>query len=165
MPTPNNKRFLSMMNIQAPTGSHLPTLLKAVTGAGPGATVIEHGAGLYSTPLLSRLKCKVICHEPHPCWHEWANWIYEGKCLFVPSFDALLAEVPRAAVVFVDGPALERGALLSAAIAAGVRSIVVHNTEEGDWPAYALTAEHFAAPGYTIKHHAVDSYRTTSWQR
>ena len=162
---PNVKRFVSMMDIKAPTGSHLPTLLQAVRKAGPRPVVIEHGAGLYSTPLLARLECKVICHESNPNWHEWANWIYEGRCRFTYSFEELLASVNGASVVFIDGPALERGPLLSASIAARVGSIVVHNTEEGDWPSYALTAEQFAAPGYEVKHYAADSYRTTLWRR
>ncbi len=159
------KRFTSMMNIKSPTGSHLPTLLDAVKRTGSSPVVIEHGAGLYSTPLLSRLECRVVCHEPNPNWREWANWIYEGQCRFVESFDELLKSVSSASVVFIDGPALERGPLLSASIAARVASIVVHNTEEGDWSAYALTAEHFSAPGYEVKHYSADTYRTTLWRR
>lgn len=153
------------MGILCPSGSHLPTLARAIAGAGPGAVIIEHGAGLYSTPLLARLRCNVLCYEPHPNWHEWANWIYEGRCKLLGSFDELIASVDKASVVFIDGPALERGPLLSASIAAGVSSIVVHNTEEGDWPAYALNAEQFSAPGYEVTHHSADTYRTTLWQR
>jgi hypothetical protein len=161
-----NKRVPPMMGITSPSGSHLPTLERAIRDA-PAAypTVLEHGAGLYSTPLLIRLGCNVLSWEPHPGWQEWARWMYEGRCRFLASFEETLASVEQAHVVFVDGPALERGPLLSAAISAGVPSIVVHNTEEGDWPAYALTAEQFSAPGYKITHHAVDSYRTTLWRR
>lgn len=162
----SNKRFISMMNIQSPSGSHLPTLERVIRKSSSAyPTVLEHGAGLYSTPLLARLKCSVLCWEPHPNWHEWARWMYEGRARFLASFAETLAIVETADVVFIDGPALERGQLLSAAIAAGVRSIVVHNTEEGDWPSYGLTAEQFSAPGYKVTHHAVDSYRTTLWQR
>jgi hypothetical protein len=160
-----SKRVPAMMGIQSPTGSHLPTLFQAVKQAGSGAVVIEHGAGLYSTPLLARLGCQVVCHEPHPGWNEWARWIYEGRCEFVETFADLVARVGDASVAFIDGAALERGQLLSAAIAARVAAIVVHNTEEGDWGAYGLKAEHFAAPGYEVTHHAEDSYRTTLWRR
>lgn len=159
------QRIPPMMGIKSPTGSHLPTLEAQICLAGPDCTVLEHGAGLYSTPLLSRYGCRVICHESHPGWHEWAAWIYEGRCEFVDSFAELVTNVRRADVVFIDGNALERGPLLGAAIAAGVRSIVVHNTEDGDWPAYALTSEHFTSPGYEVTHHAVTSYRTTLWRR
>jgi len=55
-----------MFGITEPTGSHVPTLetaARACTGL-----VIEHGAGLYSTPLLARLGCRVLCVESVPAY-------------------------------------------------------------------------------------------------
>ena len=52
----------SMMGIASPTGSHLPVLERAARACGSGL-VIEHGAGLYSPPLLAHLGCNVLCVE------------------------------------------------------------------------------------------------------
>ena len=154
-----------MMHIKSPTGSHLPILYQVVDHAHIDGLIVEHGAGLYSTPMLARMERNILCYEPDPGWHEWAAWMYEGRVRFVDSFSALLRSVEQAAVVFIDGAAKERGLLLTAAISASVPAIVVHNTEQGDWDTYGLKAAHFTAPGYEVTHHSEDSYRTTLWRK
>jgi hypothetical protein len=150
-----------MFGIEATTGSHLPILEEAAKSA--TGLVVEHGAGLYSTPLLARLGCRVLCCEPHAGWREWAAWIYQNRAEMVESWEAVTHRLPEASVAFIDGPALERGPLLSACIAASVATIIVHDTEVGDRSSYGLTARHFSPPGYTV---TTDARRnTTVWRR
>lgn len=160
-----NKRVPSMMRIKSPTGSHLPTLFQVVEDAHIDGLIVEHGAGLYSTPLLARMERNVVCYEADPGWREWAAWIYEGRCRFLDRFSDLISTVEQAAVVFIDGAATERGPLLTAAIRAGVPAIIVHDTNEGDWHAYGLLGSHFTAPGYQVEHFSADTHRTTLWRR
>ena len=98
------KRTASMMGIESPTGSHLPVLEAAVLAAGD-AIVIEHGAGLYSSPLLARLNARVVCIESHVGWAEWARWIYQGKAEIIDTWKHAADLLPDAAVVFIDGVA------------------------------------------------------------
>lgn len=154
----------SMMGIASPTGSHLPVLEKATRDAA-GGIVIEHGAGLYSTPLLARLGCRVILCEPHPGWAEWANWIYEGRAEFVDSYKRLIERLSDAAVVFLDGPARERGVLLQQCLDRSVPVIIAHDTNEDEMGHYGFQPHMFKHPGYSISHHAEDTHRTTLWVR
>lgn len=154
------KQRKSMMGVACPTGSHLPVLEEAAISVGDGL-IIEHGAGLYSTPLLARLGCRVICVEGHPGWAEWAAWIYQSDEVVKPSgAEALLAD---AALVFIDGPAAERGPLLQACIAKRVPIIIAHDTNERDWRTYRMQSNIFSVPGYEVTHSAEDSHRTTKW--
>lgn len=154
----------SMMGIASPTASHLPVLEAAARSAGAGL-VIEHGAGLYSTPLLARLGCNVLCCEPHPGWNEWARWIYDGKAEVVESFKRALERLNDAAVVFIDGPAKERGVLLQACLDRSVPTIIAHDTNKRDWSHYDFQPHQFMHPSYTITHSAEDTHRTTLWSR
>lgn len=157
------KQPSSMMGIASPTGSHIPVLERAVIGAGPDALIIEHGAGLYSTPLLARLSDRVLCSEPHPGWAEWARWIYQGKAEIVDSVKQLIPRLADAALVFVDGPAQERGLLMQRALDAGVPTIIAHDTQPDEWRHYGYQPHMFQQPRYTVTHHAEDSHRTTLW--
>jgi hypothetical protein len=154
-----------MMGIASPTGSHLPVLEWAVQAMPADALMIEHGAGLYSTVLLARLGVRVLCAEPHKGWAEWASWVYDDGPGKVGSFDDAMAALPEAAVVFLDGPAKERGVLLTAALDRGVPVVIAHDTNKREFNYYGFTAAQFSDERYEITHHAEDSHRTTVWKR
>lgn len=155
----------TMMGISSPTGSHLPSLTKAVEALSSEALVIEHGAGLYSTPLLARYDIRILCIEPHEGWREWARWIYSDRAEMADSFKRAVPRLAEAAVVFIDGPANERGPLLHAALQANVPTIIVHDTEEREWDFYGHKRHFFEWPKYRITHHSEDTHRTTVWIR
>lgn len=153
-----------MMGIASPTGSHLPTLTAAIEAAPPGSLVIEHGAGMYSTPLLCRYPVRVLCAESHPGWVEWAHWMYAGRDYeLVDTFKAAVPHLESAAVVFIDGVANERGPLLKCALERGVPTIIVHDTEESEWVYYRHQSHFFSWRGYSVQHFAEGTHRTTRW--
>lgn len=155
-----------MMGIASPTGSHLPSLTAVVESLAPGSLVVEHGAGMYSTPLLARYPVRVLCAESHPGWLEWARWIYAGRdAEFVDSFKRLVPRLTKASAIFIDGNAPERGPLLSAALERNVPHVIAHDTHEKDWHHYQMKPHYFEWRGYTIRHFAEDSHRTTVWTR
>jgi hypothetical protein len=153
-----------MFGITEPTGSHLLLLEQAALGA--NGLIIEHGAGLYSTPLLARLGCRVLCCEPNKGWREWAQWMYGERGEVVESLRDVMPRIKDAALVFIDGPANERGGLLSACLLAEVPQIVAHDTHPRCWSENGWTEQHFSAPGYTIIHDEYKrKYHTTLWRR
>lgn len=157
-----------MMGIECPTGSHIPTLTAAIEALTPDSLVIEHGAGLYSTPLLANLRAdiRIACYESHPNWSEWARWIYDmaGRPVeMIASLKRLLSRLHETSILFVDGPALERGPLVRSALHAKVPTIICHDTHQGDWDAYELKEKYFIWHGYTVRHFAEDTHRTTMW--
>jgi hypothetical protein len=155
-----------MMGISSPTGSHLPALTEALFRLSPGDLVIEHGAGLYSTPLLARHDVRVLCAEQHEGWLEWARWMYselKATAEFVPSWKQLVPRLTEAALLFVDGNAAERGKLIAAALERGVRQIIAHDTQEKDWHHYQIQPHMFTWSGYRVTHSAEDTHRTTAW--
>ena len=153
-----------MFGITEPTGSHLPLLEQAARNA--TGLVVEHGAGLYSTPLLARLGCKVLCCEPNAGWREWASWIYDGRGELVESLRSVIPRLADASLVFIDGPANERGELLNACLSAAVPCIVAHDTHPRCWAENGWTGQHFTPAGYTVTHDEFKrKYRTTLWQR
>lgn len=156
------KRTASMMGIESPTGSHLPVLEAALSAAGD-RLVIEHGAGIYSTPLMARLGCRVLCVEPHPGWAEWARWIYQGRAEVVESWKHAVPCLGDAAAVFIDGPASERGTLVQACLDVGVPTIIAHDTNPEEWNHYGYQPHMFIHAEYTVTQHSEDSHRTTRW--
>ena len=159
------KRPSSMMGIESPTGSHLPVLESAARSLPADALIIEHGAGLYSTPLFARLGCRVLCAESHVGWAEWARWIYRDRGEVVDSFKQLTERLADAALVFIDGIARERGVLVQMCLDRGVPAIIAHDTQPATWREYGYQPHMFTAPGYDISQHAEDTHRTTLWQR
>ncbi len=159
-----NKPAKSMMGIASPTASHLPILERAVHDSADGL-VIEHGAGLYSTPLLARLGRPVLCSESHPGWLEWAAWIYQGKAEIVDSWKDLIPRLGEASVLFVDGAASERGPIIQAALDCGVPFIVAHDTNKREWYHYGYQPHMFKVQGYEISHSSEDTHQTTLWVR
>lgn len=154
----------SMMGIQSPTGSHLPVLEAAVRGLPAGALVIEHGAGLYSTVLLARLGANVLCCEPHVGWAEWARFVYGAGVEVAGSIDVALARLGDAALMFLDGPAKERGVLLQACLERRVPLIIAHDTHRQEFRYYGFRVPMFEDERYEITHSAEDSHRTTMWK-
>lgn len=151
-----------MFGITEPTGSHLPVLERAARAA--KGLIIEHGAGLYSTPLLARLGSRVLCCESSAGWRGWAAWIYDGRGEVTDSLDVAIARLPDAALVFIDGPETERARLIDACFAAQVPTIVAHDTAPVVWSTYGWRKDYFSPRGYTVTHDG-DRYRTTLWQR
>lgn len=154
-----------MMGITSPTGSHLPVLEHAASRLTPGSLVIEHGAGLYSTPLLARFDVRVACAEPHTGWAEWARWIYQGKVEIHDSWKRLVPLLDDAALVFIDGPAKERGPLIVSCFEHSVPVIVAHDTQQEDWQHYGYQPHFFEQRGYAVSQHSEDTHRTTLWMK
>jgi hypothetical protein len=146
------------MEVQYPTGSHRHALEQAARDAGTGL-VIEHGAGMYSSPLLARLGCRVLCVESHEGWREWAEWIYQGRAGVVADIPS--ARLRDASLVFVDGVAEERGPLLSACMESRVPLILAHDTDQNTWNYYGFSSHHFMTTLYAVSHPAP---RTTLWK-
>lgn len=153
-------KLKSMMGIECPTGSHLPVLEQY---AHSGTVVIEHGAGLYSTPLFARAGCRVLCCEPHPGWAEWARWMYQGNVEMLDSYKRAIERLGEAHLVFIDGPARERGVLLQQSLDRGVPVIVAHDTQQGEWVHYQYQPHMFKHPDYVVTQHSEDTHRTTLW--
>ena len=164
MTSTRNSASRSMMSISSPTGSHLPVLEAECRAAGDGL-IIEHGAGIYSTPLLARLGSNAICVEPHPAWREWARWIYGDGIEILETAIAVAPRLAGAALVFLDGPAKERGPLLQWCLDAGVPTIIAHDTNKREFAYYGFTAAMFAHERYDVTHTAEDTHRTTLWKR
>jgi hypothetical protein len=155
-----------MMGITSPTGSHLGALTDAVRSLPPGAVVIEHGAGLFSTPLLSRADVEVLCIETHPGWSEWARWMYQesGRAFALEdSWKRAAQYLDRASLVFIDGAARDRGPLLKLCLEKHAPLIIVHDTEEHHWGEYQHHAHYFEQKGYVVKHDS-EPHRTTVWR-
>lgn len=133
----------------------------------PGAFVVEHGAGLYSTPLIARHDVRVLVIEEAPGWLAWARWLYAGFGRETTTLEMAKRSLPYlsgASLVFVDGAARERGALLRWALDARVPCVVAHDTERDQQNFYNYGNHQFSRLGYTVVHDG-DRPRTTVWQR
>jgi hypothetical protein len=151
-----------MMGITSPTGSHLATLEAEVAKLPHGAIVMEHGAGLYSSPYLARCDVRVVCAEDHPGWAEWARWLYGDKGEIIEMAKRLVARMSEASLLFVDGDARQRGMLVSAAIERRVPVIIAHDTQEAHWHEYGYRESMFRASGYRVTSDT-ELHRTTLW--
>jgi hypothetical protein len=146
-------------------GTHSGALSLALESLPPGSLVVEHGAGIYSTPLIARYDVQVICIESLPGWASWANWVYLGAGRVVSTCERAkraVPHLPRAALVFIDGLASERADLLKWSIAAKVPTIIAHDTERDASTLYGYAMHD--VQGYTIAHDDRRP-RTTVWQR
>lgn len=153
-----------MMGITSPTGSHLPILEAAIAALPSGSLVVEHGAGLYSTPLLTRSDVRVLCAEEHIGWAEWARWLYRERGEIVDVAKRLVPRLPEVALAFIDGEARHRGFLIAACLTAKVPTVIAHDTEEQHWDLYGYQPHLFSHPGYTVSHDS-EPHRTTIWLR
>lgn len=155
-----------MMGIDSPTGSHLRALTEAVAALPPGSLVIEHGAGLYSTPLLCRSDVEVLCIETHEGWSEWARWMYagSGKTFAVEeSWKRAQDVLARTSLVFIDGSARERGRLLKLCLERKAPLIIVHDTEPHHWHEYGHQSHFFSDTAYVVTSDA-EPHQTTVWR-
>jgi hypothetical protein len=146
-------------------GSHSNVLAAALAELEPGAIVIEHGVGLYSSPLIARFDVRVIAIEEMPGWTGWARWLYSGRDLTV--MDRAKAAIPRLAsadLVFIDGAARERGDLLKWSLEAGAKRVIAHDTERDSRKLYGYASHLFDAPGYTATHDG-NWPITTQWMK
>lgn len=143
-------------------GSHLDTLAALLANLPAGSLVVEHGAGLYSTPLIARCPLRVIVAERDPGWAAWAQWMYESAgttCLVVER--AKHIKLDGVSLLFVDGDSSERAFLLDQALAARVPIIAAHDTQDRGT---RYRPHQFSAPGYEVTHDG-KSPQTTTWRR
>lgn len=152
-----------MMGITSPTGSHLPILDREVTALPSDSLVFEHGAGLYSTPLLARSAVRVLCSEEHEGWREWARWLYQDRAEMLELAKRVVPRLPEVALAFIDGEAGNRGWLISKCIEAHVPTIIAHDTEEDHWSYYDHREQYFRHAAYIITHDD-QPHRTTLWK-
>jgi hypothetical protein len=163
------------MDALPPTASHRHLLERELGRLPKEPTVIEHGVGMFSSLVIAdhlrkgRLR-NLIVIEAHPGWRAWADWMYY-RALDVPPATVKFVDAQRDVdelelvdLVFIDGAAHERVKLLNRALLAGVRQIVMHDTEPGQWKAYDLRPHFFSHPGYEVEHHLDGERRTTVWR-
>lgn len=148
-------------DIEPMWGSHAQALASELSSLDSAALVIEHGAGMFSTPLIARCDVRVICIEEAPGWSAWAKWMYADRnAMFLSRAKQIVDHLPDAALVFIDGAARERGDLLKWALDAGSAVVVAHDTEEPRRYGYRLDTR----AGYDIS--STDEHpRTTIWRR
>lgn len=142
-------------------GSHRAMLEAALRKLKPGDLVIEHGCGVYSSPLIASFDVRVIVVEESRGWGDWACWLYStaGRVVDVVSrAKQAVPEMANAALVFVDGAARERADMLRWVLAAGVPTVIAHDTEDAQY-GYRLDAV-----GYEVSH-TTEMPRTTMWRR
>lgn len=149
-------------------GTHTNVLERALAGLPSGALVIEHGAGVYSTPLIARFNVRVICIEELEGWRGWSNWFYQNAGLEVEYLDVAKRSIPRlaeASLVFIDGVASQRGDLLGWAIAAKSPLVIGHDTDDdSEFCKLYGYQRHMTARGYEVTHDG-SRPRTTIWRR
>lgn len=146
-------------------GSHADVLRAEVDKLAPGSLVIEHGVGVYSSPVIATRDVRVLAVEAEPGWASWAAWFYgvHGRSFsVVERAKNTIAQLPDASLVFIDGAARDRGPMLGWALERLVPTIVAHDTEEDALDQYLYTRTHLRAAGYRIEHHGVTP-RTTVW--
>ena len=87
--------------------SHVPVLRAWL--AGRRWKIVEHGCGLFSTPLLAQYADSLVCFERHRQWREQvAEAVPSADMRPVPEFldefrDNFAAEITPEHVVFIDG--------------------------------------------------------------
>lgn len=149
-------------------GSHAPVLEAALLMLAPGSLVIEHGAGMFSSPIIARYPVSVLCIEEVPGWRAWAQWLYAAAdrlygISMLSRAKAAIPQLSRAQLVFVDGAARERGDLLSWALSAEVPCVIAHDTEGDTNAAYGYSRHLFAPGRYQVVHDG-EQPRTTMWE-
>lgn len=146
-------------------GSHLQVLEPALDSLPAGSLVIEHGAGLYSTPAIAKRDVRVLCIEDEPGWRSWAAWMYaKHDASVLERAKQTASDLPSAALVFIDGATRERGDLLKWSLTAGVPCIIAHDTEDDMAKTYGFHRHLMSVSGYVVTHDG-DRPRTTMWRR
>jgi len=152
-------------DIEPGWGSHAGYLETELAKLEPSALVIEHGAGMYSSTLVSTFDVKVICIEEVKGWASSARWLYRNAGRDVTVVDRAKQVIPRladAALVFVDGATRERGDLVRWALDAGVPVVIAHDTEDDERKKYGYRFDE--RPDYTIEH-SPERPATTIWRK
>lgn len=153
-------------DIQPHWGSHGDMLIAALESLPSGSLVIDHGAGIYSTPMISHFDVHVICVEDEPGWRSWASWMYSMRgreAEVIARGKSTVSRMPEASLVFIDGVTRERGDVLKWALAAEVPTIIAHDTEDDAAGMYGWPRHLFDVGGYTVTHDGVRP-RTTMWR-
>ncbi len=151
-----------MIDASPAWGSHVTALAVALSCLAPGALVIEHGAGIYSSPLIARFDVRVLVVEEAPGWRSWSYWLYESARRESRSIDRAKLAIPSlagAGLVFIDGAARERADLLRWSLEADVPYVIAHDTEAG---CYGYP-RHLLERGETV--HVAGLPATTVWRR
>lgn len=134
-------------DIEPVWGSHAPTLATALASLPAGSLVIEHGVGMYSSPLIARQDLRVICIEEAPGWRSWAQWLYGAQATMLSRAKQCREHLAAAALVFIDGAARERGDLIRWALEVGSPLIIAHDTQDQQygypsrWDGYKVTSD------------------------
>lgn len=149
-------------DIEPAWGSHAPMLESALASLPSGSLVIEHGAGMYSSPIIARYDVRVICIEEAMGWRSWAKWLYGDKAELLERAKAVIPRLREAALVFIDGAMRERGDLLKWALDARVPLIVAHDTEDDTRKQYNYRIDTRA--DYVIEH-MTGRPQTTTWRK
>ena len=148
-------------------GSHSTLLESALSALPSGALVIEHGAGIYSTPIVARYDVRVLCVEDEPGWRSWAAWMYKNAgrtATVLERAKQTVGQLSASGLVFIDGITRERGDLLKWALDAKAPAIIAHDTEEDMAKAYGFHRHLMSVPGYVVTHDG-ERPRTTMWKR
>lgn len=156
----------TVRDVDALWGSHVDALDAALGAVPPGSLVIEHGVGLYSSPVIARHDVRVLAIEEWPGWLAWSRWLYESSGREFSHLERAKQCIPhlaRAELVFIDGAARERGDLLKWCLEAGVPRIVAHDTEDDRRGFYNYLGHLFRFRGYTVTDDGKAFPRTTTW--
>lgn len=154
-------------DIETIYGSHSQVLRGALAELPPGSLVIEHGPGIYSSPVIALHDVRVVAVEKLAGWESWTSWYYalHGRSVrLVENAKRTLDILADASIVFVDGENRDRGRMLGWALERGVPTIIAHDTEEDTLDWYLYTRAHLTHPGYTVTHDG-ERPRTTVWRR
>lgn len=146
-------------DIEPAWGSHAAMLESALDTLPAGSLVIEHGAGMYSSPLISRRDLRVICIEEATGWRSWAKWLYGGKVTLLARAKESIPHLASAALVFIDGAARERADLLKWTLQAGAPLVIAHDTHD---PQYDYQ---IGNRGDYVINHDRGTPATTRWQK
>lgn len=134
-------------------GTHTPALERELAALPRGSLVVEHGAGVYSTPLIAKFDVRVVCIEDLQGWRGWASWIYAAAGRDAEVLDRAKPIVPRlsdVSLVFIDGIIQERGDLLRWALAAKAPTIIAHDTEDDYRKMYGYSSHLFRDANYEV---------------
>lgn len=152
-------------DIEPGWGTHTLHLEAELANLAPGSLVIEHGAGMYSSTLISTFDLKVVCIEEAPGWASWAQWLYGAAgrdVTVIGRAKESRSYFADAQLLFVDGAARERGDLVRWALDAGVPVVIAHDTEDDERKKYGYRLD--ARADYSIEHSNARP-ATTIWRK
>jgi hypothetical protein len=146
-------------DIEPQWGSHAAMLESALSALAPGSLVVEHGAGVYSSPLIARYDLQVACIEEADGWRSWSQWMYGSRAKVLSRAKEAIPYLACASLVFIDGATRERADLLKWALNARTPQVIAHDTQDHQY-GYCLNER----AGYLIDQD-VGPPTTTRWTR